>query len=143
MVVDRSHPIILYDGVCGLCNRAVQFVIAHDRARRFKFAALQGAFAGQILGRHRLESEALNTVCLIMNADSPDEKLITRSDAAIAVLREIGGTWRFLAVGLTIIPKFMRDWGYGVIARHRYRIFGKYDACPLPKPEDANRFLND
>jgi predicted DCC family thiol-disulfide oxidoreductase YuxK len=134
---DPANPILLYDGVCGLCNRLVQFVLRRDSRARFRFASLQSDYAIRILQRHGLDPQDLDTLYVVAG-----ERLATRSDAVIFILRELGGFWRFLSFALRILPKPLRDWGYGAIARHRYRIFGKYQNCPLPERKYQDRFLD-
>jgi predicted DCC family thiol-disulfide oxidoreductase YuxK len=136
-----SNPIILYDGVCGLCNRFVQFVLKRDRKDRFRFAALQSNFARTILERHGLNPDRLDTVYLVLDSGLPSEHLLSRNEAAAAVLKELGGFWRFWARLLDFLPKRFRDWRYALVARNRYRFFGKYEACPLPKEKDRHKFL--
>src|SRR6266446_4707147 len=92
-----SNPIILYDGVCGLCNRLNQFVLKRDRNDHFRFAALQSEFAGKILERHGVNPQVLDTMYLLLNYSQPDECLVARSDAAVQILAELGGIWRALA----------------------------------------------
>jgi predicted DCC family thiol-disulfide oxidoreductase YuxK len=137
-----TNPILLYDGVCGLCNRAVQFVLKRDRRDRFRFASLQSEFAAGILRRHGIQPENLDTVYLVTDHGQAGERLSARSDAAISLLRELGGIWAAVALPLRILPVWFRDWGYNLVARHRYRIFGKYDACPVPNPKDRHKFLD-
>jgi predicted DCC family thiol-disulfide oxidoreductase YuxK len=136
---DSANPVLLYDGVCGLCNRLVQFVLKRDRRARFRFAALQSAYAGRILQPRGIDSQDLNTFYYL---DESGERLAARSDAVISVLRELGGLWTAVAVALSLFPKWLRDWGYGVIARNRYRIFGKYESCLLPEKKYQDRFLD-
>jgi predicted DCC family thiol-disulfide oxidoreductase YuxK len=138
----QPNPIILYDGVCKLCNRFVQSVLKHDSDDRFRFASLQSPFAKTILARHGADSNELDTIYTVLNFDQPNEKLATRSDAAIAILTELGDFWRGLGVFLAILPKWLRDWGYRLIARNRYRIFGKYDQCLLPEERYRHKFLD-
>lgn len=137
-----ANPILLYDGVCGLCNRSVQFILRHDHHDRFRFATLQSDFAARILERHGVHALDLDTVYLVKNHGQPAESLANRSDAAIEVLRELGGLWRMVAGVLRFVPRFVRNWGYNRIAGNRYRMFGKYDACPLPDPKDRHKFLD-
>jgi predicted DCC family thiol-disulfide oxidoreductase YuxK len=139
---DSANPILLYDGVCGLCNRLVQFTLRHDVKRRLKFAALQSDFAAQILTRHALNPEDLDTVYLVEAYGLPGERLAERSDAVISVLRQIGGAWAAVAAFLWIIPGWLRDWGYRIIARNRYRIFGKSDTCLWSENQNRDRFLD-
>lgn len=136
------NPILLYDGVCGLCNRFVQFILNHDYKDRFRFAALQSNFARTILKRHGLNPDVLDTIYLVFDYGLPSEWLLSRNEAATAVLRELGGFWRFLATVLDLLPQRLRDWRYNLVARNRYRIFGKYETCPLPKENDRHKFLN-
>ena len=133
--------IILYDGVCGLCNRLNLFVLARDRAGRFRFAALQGALAGEILARHGRDPRALDTLYLVLAHGQADERLLAKSDAVLRILRELGGVWRATGA-LRLVPRWMRDRGYDLVARTRYRLFGRYDVCPLPDPGHRARFLD-
>jgi predicted DCC family thiol-disulfide oxidoreductase YuxK len=132
--------VLFYDGVCAMCDRAVQFVLRHDAAGRFRFAALQSEFARAVLTRHGCEAGALDTMYLLLGAGSAAERLLGRSDAILAVLQELGGAWRALAL-LRLLPRSLRDRAYDFIARHRYRWFGRYDQCVLPPPEVRTRFL--
>jgi predicted DCC family thiol-disulfide oxidoreductase YuxK len=136
------NPILLYDGVCGLCNRFVRFVLQRDRKDSFRFAALQSDFARKILERHGIGAVELDTVYLITSYDTPEEALLDRSDAAIAVLSFLGGFWRLQSVFLRLLPRPVRDWYYNQIARNRYQVFGKYDVCPIPDPKDRHKFLD-
>jgi len=152
-----SHPILLYDGVCGLCNGSVQFILRHDRDAVFRFAALQSSFAARILARHGADPADLDTVYVLLNHDltereaagkdpaQPDaagESLFTRSDAVMFVLRQLGGVWGAIAFLMRLIPRPARNWGYNLVARYRYRIFGRYDMCPLPSADTRARFLD-
>lgn len=139
------HPILLYDGVCGLCNRLVQFILRRDRSAVFLFAPLQGALAGSILARHGANpnpSDDLDSVYVVVNRDLPDESLLSRSDAVLFVLKQLPGVWPSTAFLLQLVPKFLRNAAYSVVARHRYRIFGRYEVCPLPREHDRSRFLD-
>jgi predicted DCC family thiol-disulfide oxidoreductase YuxK len=137
-----ANPILLYDGICGLCNRFVQFILKRDRNDRFRFAALQSDFAIEILARHGVNAADLDTVYFVAGLGQPDESLLDRSDAAQAVLSELGGVWSIASGFLRFIPRPLRDWGYNVVARNRYQVFGKYDVCPLPDPKDRHKFLD-
>ena len=136
---DLANPVLLYDGVCGLCNRLVRFVLKRDRRARFRFASLQSTYAARILKPHGLDPQDLNTLYVV---EEEGERLIVRSDAVIFMLYEMGGLWRAASVALRIFPKPLRDWGYSVIARHRYRIFGQYETCLLPEEKYQDRFLD-
>jgi predicted DCC family thiol-disulfide oxidoreductase YuxK len=135
-------PILLYDGVCGLCNHLVQFILRRDRNAVFRFAALQSHFAAHILVRDGLHPNDLDTVYVVLNHDLPDESLLSRSDAVIFVLKQFGSFWRASAFFLQLVPTVLRDQLYNLIARHRYRIFGRSDVCTLPTGADHSRFLD-
>jgi predicted DCC family thiol-disulfide oxidoreductase YuxK len=159
------HPILLYDGVCGLCNRLVQFILRRDPGGVFRFASLQSPLAGRILARHGADASDLDTVYLVVNCDQADEELMPRSDAVIFILRQLGAElrsagqppaaaatqstptsgssfWRATGFLLQLVPRRVRDWGYRLVARQRYRIFGRYDACSVPSEETRGRFLD-
>ena len=126
------HPILLYDGVCGLCNRFVQFILRRDADAVFRFGSLQSPLARQILARHGADPADLDTVYVVLSYDLPDERLLPRSDAVIFILRNLGARRHTLGHLLQLVPRPLRDWGYRIVARNRYRIFGKYDACFVP-----------
>lgn len=132
--------IILYDGVCGLCNRLNQLVLRRDPAGRFRFASLQSAFACTALARYGKDARDLDTLYVVVDHQAPAERLLSKSQAALHVLRQLGGVWR-LAGLLALLPGRLRDRGYDLVARHRYRLFGRYDACLIPRPEQVQRFI--
>ena len=136
--------ILLYDGVCGLCNRFVQFILRRDPHAIFRFASLQSPLASVILARHNLNPSALDTVYVVVNPESENsnELLLARSDAALFVLKHLRAPWPVVASLLQLLPKSLRDSVYNAIARHRYRIFGRSETCPLPSPQDRDRFLD-
>lgn len=134
-------PVVLYDGVCGLCNRFVQFVLKHDRAGRFRFAALQSDLAAAVLRRHGLDPASLSTVIVVLGLDQPDERLLAKSRAALHVLGSLGGPWGALRL-LNLVPTRLLDFGYDLVARNRYRVFGRSDSCMLPSAEQRSRFLD-
>jgi len=137
----QGRSILLYDGLCPLCNSFVRFLLRQDRRQIFSFAPLQGALAQTILARHNIDTSALNTVVLVLSAQTPQESLLFRSDAATEVLLRLGGAWALWARLLLKLPRGLREAGYRLVARWRYRIFGQYATCPLPAPKDAARFL--
>ena len=127
-------PIIFFDGVCGLCNRFVDFVLPRDRRQEFRFAPLQGETARRYLASE--EIAALKTVVLV------DETGVHRqSTAVLRVLKRLGGGWPLLSRILQLVPTPLRDVGYRLVARNRYRLFGKKDACRMPTPEERGRLL--
>jgi predicted DCC family thiol-disulfide oxidoreductase YuxK len=135
-----AHPIVFYDGVCGLCDRSVQFILRHDTARRFRFAALQSDFAGEILDRQGRDRRDLDTMYVVLDAGTPTEHLLAKSDAVLAVLHDLG--WRRLAAVAHALPRALRDRGYEFVARNRYRWFGRYEQCALPPPDVRERFVD-
>ena len=137
-----SNPIILYDGVCGLCNSLVQFLLKHDQEGRLRFASLQSDFAAKVLQRHDFDPKDLDTMHLVENYDQPDERVLQRSTAILRAGRELGGVWSILAVLGQVVPRPVRDVFYGLVARNRYRVFGKYETCMLPDPNQRSRFLD-
>jgi predicted DCC family thiol-disulfide oxidoreductase YuxK len=137
-----ANPILLYDGVCGLCNRLVQFTLRHDHHDFFRFASLQSPLAVQLLARHGASAASLDTFYVVTHPQQPDEQLIARSDAVACVLRELGGPWCICGTLWKLLPRALRDALYNLVARNRYRIFGKLDTCPLPDPRHQHRFLD-
>lgn len=145
----RAHSLLLYDGVCGFCNRTVQFVLKRDRSDVFRFAALQSALGHRILERHGANPSDLDTFYVVLDFDAAlrgetkqNETLLARSDAAVFVLRELGSIWSVAGGLLRMLPRSVRDWVYVFVARRRYGIFGRYDACPIPGAETRSRFLD-
>jgi predicted DCC family thiol-disulfide oxidoreductase YuxK len=137
-----SHPILLYDGVCGLCNRFVQFILRRDPKGIFRFASLQSVLASQILQSHGLTATGLDTMYVVVNPGEASESLLARSDGVSFVLRQLGGIWPVCAFFWKVFPRPFRDFFYDIVARIRYRLFGRYDTCPLPATETRARFLD-
>jgi predicted DCC family thiol-disulfide oxidoreductase YuxK len=135
----EGKVLVLYAGVCGLCNRTVQFALRRDRKDRFRFSPLQGELAQSILDRHGLDSPDLNTVYVIENPMESEERLFKKSRAVFRILQGLGGFWGLLSV-LRFVPL---DWAYDIVARNRYKWFGKYDACPMPSLEQRSKILLD
>jgi predicted DCC family thiol-disulfide oxidoreductase YuxK len=141
-----SHPpgttLVFYDGICGLCNRLNRFLLKRDRQGRIRFAPLQSRLAGDTLARYGRDSSDLDTVYVVSNWNSPRERVHARSRAVLHTLSLLGPGWRLLSRLGSIVPTPLADALYGLVARHRYRIFGQFDACPLPPPEWRTRFLD-
>lgn len=131
----HTSPILLYDGVCNLCNASVQWILQRDRAAVFRFAALQSETGQALLKRVGLDSVHFDTVVLV-----DGDRVFTRSDAALEILRRLGAPWSWLAV-LRWAPRRLRDAVYNWVARNRYRWFGRQEKCLLPRKEWAQRFL--
>jgi len=139
-VRESEKAIVLYDGVCGLCNRAVQFLLKRDRQDRFQFASLQSNIASRVLQRHGLDHKSLDTVYTVLNYGEPNETLLAKGDAFLFFAKVIGGIWSLAQVG-RIIPRPIRNWLYDFIARHRYQVFGRSESCMLPDPKQRHKFL--
>ena len=137
-----TNPIILYDGVCGLCNHLVQFLLQHDREGRLRFASLQSDFAGKVLGRHGFDAKDLDTVHVVENYEQPGERVLQRSDAILRAGRELGGFWGASSSIAKVVPRGLRDIVYRLVATNRYLMFGKFDTCMLPDPSQRSRFLD-
>ena len=138
----ETNPIVFYDGVCGLCNRLVQFLLKHDREGRLRFASLQSDLAAKVLGRHGFDPKDLDTVHVVENYDQPDERVLQRSDAILRAGRELGGFWSASSSIGKVVPRPLRDFVYRLVATNRYRMFGKFDTCMLPDPSQRSRFLD-
>lgn len=138
----ETNPIVLYDGVCGLCNRLVQFLLKHDSQGRLRFASLQSEFAERVLTRHGIDPSDLDTVQVVLDYDQPEERVLGRSDAILRAGEELGKPWNILATCARIVPRALRDVIYRLVARNRYRVFGKYETCMLPDPDQRHRFLD-
>lgn len=134
---DNETYILLFDGVCNLCNRTVQFVIKRDVKKRFRFAALQSASGQALLQELGLPVHHFNTVVLIHG-----DKYYVKSTAALRVLKELGGLWK-ICYALIVIPAPIRDLVYDMVAKTRYRVFGRRDECMVPTPEIKERFISD
>jgi predicted DCC family thiol-disulfide oxidoreductase YuxK len=119
----------------------VQFILKRDKRDYFRFASLQSDWAGTVLQRHQLDPRDLDTVYVVVDYAQPAERLLERSDAILFLLRHLGGVWKLTAVG-KIVPRVMRDAVYGMVARNRYRVFGKYDSCMMPEPANRAKFLD-
>ena len=134
--------LVLYDGVCGLCNRSVRFLLDRDRRDVFRFAALQGALAKQTLAKYGANAEDLDTVYVVVDYGLPGERILSRARAWLYCLRLLGAPWSWIAAWYGWLPDFVLNIAYDLVARGRYRIFGKYDTCPLPSPGEAAKFLD-
>jgi predicted DCC family thiol-disulfide oxidoreductase YuxK len=140
--MEGANPIIFYDGVCGLCNRLVQFLLKHDKHGRLRFAALQSNFAEKVLRRHGFDPKDLDTVHVVENYEQPGERVLQRSDAILRAGRELGGFWGACSSIARVVPRALRDPVYRLVATNRYRMFGKFDTCMLPDPSQRSRFLD-
>ncbi|MFS0559288.1 thiol-disulfide oxidoreductase DCC family protein [Terribacillus sp. 179-K 1B1 HS] len=129
-----NEAIILFDGVCNLCNSSVQFIIKHDKGAYFKFASLQSDFGSKLKEAKQIPDEVDSIIFVEGN------KVYTQSSAVLRIARHLDGAWKLAAAAL-IIPRPIRDRMYRYVARNRYRWFGKQNQCMLPSPELKERFL--
>ena len=134
---DSGHDIVLFDGVCNLCTGSVRFIIQRDPGGRFMFASLQSEPGARLTRRHGVATAAtdLSSIVLIANG-----RAYERSDAALRIARHLSGAWRALWL-LRFVPRPIRDAVYGLVARNRYRWFGRQESCMVPTPELRARFL--
>lgn len=133
-VLDEG-PVLFFDGVCNLCDGAVQFVIEHDPEGRLRFASLQSDVGQAVLDRLDLPGEELETVVLVEGT-----RAYTKSAAVIRVCELLGGVYDVARLGW-LVPRSVRDWLYDVVAAYRYRVFGRKDQCLLPTPDRQSRFV--
>lgn len=141
---DRNavQRILLYDGVCGLCDKTVQFLLDIDKKGMLTFATLQGETGNAAILKYFQKEISGDYDSIMYLRKSPDgsEDMYMRSDAVMQIFRDLGGGWELLS-WLRIIPRFIRDFVYDIIAKNRYNWFGKFDQCRLPTPEERARFL--
>lgn len=128
-------PIVFFDGVCNLCNGAIDWLVRHDRMRQIQYASLQGTTAAQIVPDHLSDGDPDSILVWV------DGAVLSRSDAVLKILSYLSPGYRFLAATGKIVPRFLRDSIYKWVARNRYRWFGKRDSCRLPTPEERAAFL--
>ena len=133
-----DNPLLLYDGVCGFCNKSVQMILAKDKRGTLRFAPLQSKLGKEIIAQHHLED--IDSVVFV-DRSSGKEEIAVRSSAALKIAAYLGGWWRFFAV-FKIVPRPLRDFFYDLFAKYRYRLFGKHDSCLLPAPQVRARFID-
>ncbi len=130
-------PVVLFDGVCNLCNRSVDFIIKRDTGKNFLFASLQSEVAGELLKNEGVNLQNMSTIILIKN-----RKIYYRSDAILEIVRKLTAPWPLL-YAFKVVPGFIRDGLYNLISKHRYNWFGKRDTCRVPSKEERSRFLEE
>lgn len=131
-----NSSVIFFDGVCNLCNSSVLFIIKRDKKSYFQFASLQSNYAKKVLPDALTKEDNLSSIILMK-----DGKVFQKSSAALKIAYKLSGLWPLMIVFM-IIPKFIRDWVYDIIAKNRYKWFGKKDQCMIPSPELKIRFLD-
>ena len=128
------NPVVLFDGVCNFCNGTVNFIIRHDRRKKFKFAPLQSKIGREMKAKYGI-SRDIDSIILV-----EDGQAFAQSTAGLRIARRLGGIWS-LGYVFIIIPASLRDFCYRLFAKYRYRLFGRQDACMLPSPDVRERFL--
>ncbi len=136
-MVAEGKKIILFDGVCNLCNGAVNFIIKHDKNDIFRYASLQSDVGIQLIKERGIDSSKLDSILLI----DPKYAYYHKSTAALHIAKQLSGIYPLLFVNI-IIPKFIRDWIYDIIAKNRYKWFGKRESCVVPTPELKSLFID-
>ncbi len=131
-----KYNIVLFDGICNLCNHIVRFLIDKDSKKRFRFASLQSDIGQKIVKKFNLSTIEVNTIILVEG-----EKCYTKSTAVLRIAKMLKAPWPIL-FGFIIIPRFFRDALYNIISKRRYRWFGKMDKCSIPTEELRDRFLS-
>lgn len=137
-----KSKIILFDGLCNLCNGSVNFILKRDKDKKYKFASLQSEIGKELCKQYDIDTNVLarsadgvDSIILIKN-----DKVFIKSAAVLEIIKDLPIGWRVFRIGI-ILPKVIRDWLYDIIAKHRYRIFGKKDECPIPSKDMQDRFL--
>lgn len=144
-----SRQLVIYDGHCGLCNRSVRWLLVRDLRDRMRFAPSESPNVAELLARYEsanpasasLQSIIPDSIVVARNPGTPAEQILIRSDAVLALLAELPSPWPAIASLLRWIPRPLRDLGYRLIARWRYRIWGRIESCPIPTPAERARFL--
>ncbi|RIV69042.1 thiol-disulfide oxidoreductase DCC family protein [Flagellimonas aequoris] len=134
--MEENKKIILFDGVCNLCNGSVQFVIKRDKKDVFRYAAIQSEVGEQLITERHIDTNQVDSIILI----EPGVAYFTKSDAALEIAGELGGLWKLTSI-FKWIPKSIRDVIYDFVARNRYKWFGKQESCMIPTPELKAKFL--
>lgn len=134
MTIEKTK-IILFDGVCNLCNDAINFIIKKDKKDRFRFAAIQSEVGIKLIAKYEINTAIVDSIILIEN-----EKVYIKSTAALRIAKGLKGAYPLFYGGI-ILPKFIRNWVYDTVAKNRYKWFGKQDSCMIPTPELLRKFL--
>ena len=142
--------LVIFDGHCGFCNRSVRWFLTRDRHDRLRFIPSESPKLAALLHRHQISATenglasptlAPSTILVVSNPDTPVERVLVRSDAAIAMLRQLPRPWPAIATVMSWIPRSLRDFGYRLVAHFRYRIWGRLESCPIPTAMERGRFL--
>lgn len=135
--MDQSNPIVVFDGVCKFCSATVQFILKNDVRGRIRFTPFQSRLGRSLMEQHGLDPDDVGSILFVKG-----DRGFMRSDAALEIAGDLRWRWRWLRV-FRIVPRFLRDLVYDVIAKNRYRWFGQHDSCFVPAKEIRARFLDD
>lgn len=138
MELDKGKKLILFDGVCNLCNGAINFVIKRDQEDVFRYASLQSELGKRLLSERHINPEETDSIILI----EPEVAYYVKSDAALEIARHLGWPWKALGIFNHILPVSIRDMVYDLVAKNRYRLFGRKDQCMIPTPALKAKFLD-
>jgi predicted DCC family thiol-disulfide oxidoreductase YuxK len=138
--IERRH-LLLFDGVCGLCSRLVQFVLVHDRRRVFHIASLQSPRGTEAVAHYGHDAQELTTVYVLANYGAPDVTLLTKARAVLFLAGALGWPWKAARL-FGVLPTAWLDMLYDFVARHRYRVFGRRDHCLIPSPQNRSRLVD-
>src|SRR5215813_5515325 len=133
--------VLLYDGVCGFCNRTVQIILDRDKRGTLRFAALQSDYGKSVVNRHQILKDVDSLAFIEISAETGKERVFVRSTAVLRIAAYLGGLWKLLLIAY-LIPRPLRDVMYDLFAKFRYSIFGKLESCRIPSTEDRSRFLD-
>jgi predicted DCC family thiol-disulfide oxidoreductase YuxK len=139
-----NRLLVIFDGHCVLCNSAVRWFLRRDRRDQLRFAASESINLTALLARHHIAANAQagpDTILVVRDFNRPAEEIHLRSNAALAILRELPQPWPTVAAALRLIPRPLRDLGYRLIAGSRTRIWGRLESCPIPTAAERDRFL--
>jgi predicted DCC family thiol-disulfide oxidoreductase YuxK len=136
-----GRHLLLYDGVCGLCDHLVQFVLAHDARHTFDFAPLQSGTGRAAVAREGGDPDALTSFYVVRDYQTAHPRSLVKARAALVVARELGWPWRVASL-CGVLPTALLDVGYDLVARYRYRVFGRFEQCMLPRPDQRGRFID-
>ncbi|WP_053977799.1 thiol-disulfide oxidoreductase DCC family protein [Mangrovimonas xylaniphaga] len=137
ITLPANKELILFDGVCNLCNTSIQYVIKHDKQNKFVFAALQSDIGKSVIKEHGIDTTKIDSILL----HKPNNKIYYKSTAALKIASKLGFPISIMSIFL-IVPTFIRNWVYDFIAKNRYKWFGKKQSCMIPTPELSSKFLD-
>jgi len=138
---DSVNYVLLYDGVCGFCDKTVQIILSHDKHGTMRFAALQSNYGQAILAKYASLQNVDSLILQETSLKTGEERVFMRSTAALRIAAYLGGMWKLCLITY-LLPASVRDWIYDLFARHRYRLFGKYESCAIPSKEVRERFID-